>query len=119
VCAAPASEVETPGAQEAQPNRRIASWHWVAIYFVCGLSDGALSILAFSTGATEVNPFMAWALGQGWFVPAKVAVTFLVTLLMLVLRRQPRAGFAVRGGALIQMAVCLWQLVGLTLLARP
>jgi hypothetical protein len=102
--------------QSGAPRRQAmvaAPLTWIIAYFLFGLGDGALSLVAFGHGATEANPVLAWALEEGFFVPAKLLITYGVAGLMWVLRDDPRALWPMRFGAGVQMAVCLWQLIGL------
>ena len=56
-----------------------------AVYLLLGLADLLLSLAAFRLGIVEGNPFLAHFLSRGLFIPAKLTLTVLVTLLIVKL----------------------------------
>ncbi|MES2461709.1 MAG: DUF5658 family protein [Armatimonadota bacterium] len=61
-----------------------ASWFPAALYFLFGMADLFFSLMAFQFGVAEGNPFMAWLVTHGLFVPGKILLSFVVTGLMVV-----------------------------------
>lgn len=55
-----------------------------ALYLVLAAADLFFSLVAFSHGVPEGNPFMAWLLVRGMFVPGKIGVSLLVAALMVI-----------------------------------
>jgi hypothetical protein len=66
----------------ARPDR--GSWFPASLYLLFGLADLFFSLMAFRFGVAEGNPFMAWLVMHGLFVPGKLLLSFLVTGLMVV-----------------------------------
>jgi hypothetical protein len=75
-----------------------------AVYVVFGIADLMFSLQAFTLGVGEVNPAMAWLAQHDLFIPAKVALTALVAVLIAWV--YPRgASRPVAWGVLTLMAV--------------
>lgn len=66
----------------ARPDRR--SFFPAALYLLFGIADLFFSLMAFQFGVAEGNPFMAWLVTHGLFIPGKILLSFLVTGLMVV-----------------------------------
>jgi hypothetical protein len=84
------------------PQRRAA--FPVSLYVMFSAADLVFSLMAFSLGVAEGNPFMAWLLKQGVFLPGKIGVTVLVAALMLVVYVRARRGRSVVWGGVWLMA---------------
>ena len=93
------------------------------LYLVLAAADLLFSLVAFSYGIAEGNPFMAWLLERGLFVPGKIALSLLVAGLMLaVYTRSPRWGWVAWGGVTVMtgvLALHLWALPRLLPPPRP
>ena len=61
-----------------------------ALYLILASADLIFSLVAFALGVAEGNPFMAWLLAQGFFVPGKILVSLMVAALMLASWRSSR-----------------------------
>ncbi len=87
-------------------------------YLILGLADMSLSLIAFTCGISEANPFMAWLLSHGLFVPGKMMLTAVAAGLIAWTYRQ-RLGRALAWATVIAMlAVNLYHLWGLGALWR-
>jgi hypothetical protein len=75
------------------PQRRAA--FPISLYVTLSGADLVFSLIAFSLGIAEGNPFMAWLLKHGLFLPGKIGVTLLVAGLMLVVYVRARRGRSV------------------------
>ena len=86
-----------------------------SLYLIFGIADLLFSLVAFSYGIPEGNPVMAWFLDAGLFLPAKIGLSLLVAVLMLVVYgRAERWRWVAWGGVGVMGAV-----VGFHLLALP
>ena len=77
-----ASPQESIRAILVRPHRR--AWFPAALYLLFALADLFFSLIAFRFGVAEGNPFMAWLVLHGLFVPGKIMLTLLVTGLMVI-----------------------------------
>jgi hypothetical protein len=76
------------------------------LYLIMGMADLGFSLLAFRLGVQEGNPLLAWMARHGLFLPMKVGLTLLATVLIAVVYERPRA-----------RAIC-WASVGLMVLVN-
>lgn len=92
-----------------------------ALYLIFATADMLFSLIAFSYGIAEGNPFMAWLLARGVFVPGKIMVSLLVAGLMLIVYGCSRRWCGVVwGGVTVMGAVVGFHLWALPqLLGRP
>lgn len=83
------------------------------LFFTCSSFDWFFSTIAFRLGVEEGNPVLNWFLRFSLFTPAKLAMTILASLLILVVYRH-RAGRAVScSGALLMGLINTYHIVGL------
>jgi hypothetical protein len=84
------------------------------VYVVFGLTDMSFSLLAFQLGFRELNPILAWAVRGGLFIPAKIAMTVGIGILIAVLYSNRVARVATWSGILVMTMVTAYHLVGLS-----
>ena len=93
--------------------RRLSGTFIALLYFAFGLTDLILSQAAFAVGIPEGNPVLAWMMSHGLFIPAKIGLTAIVSLLIRALypltRIRPLAYSAVLLMALVD-AYHVWAL---------
>ena len=95
------------------------SGHFVAaLYVVFSLTDMLLSLTAFSLGIPEGNPLLASLTRYGLFVPAKLFLTLLVAVLIMVLYSRRRARSLAWSGLLAMVGVDMYHLWSLSALTR-
>jgi hypothetical protein len=97
-----------------------SSWFPASLYLLFGLADLFFSLMAFQFGVAEGNPFMAWLVTHGVFVPGKILISLLVTGLMVVVYSAARrwrwtvwSGVALMGGVVLYHMWALPRLAGL------
>lgn len=105
-----------------RPDHR--SWFPAALYLLFAMADLFFSLIAFRFGIAEGNPFMAWLVVHGLFIPGKILLTLLVTGLMVVIYSAARrwhwtiwSGVALMGGVVAYHLWALPQIVGSASLA--
>jgi len=84
------------------------------LYVIFGVVDMACSLMAFHLGFHELNPLLAWLARSGLFVPAKVAMTVGIGILIAVLYSNRVARVAAWSGILAMTMVTAYHLVGLS-----
>jgi hypothetical protein len=90
-----------------------------ALYLILAAADLIFSLVAFNLGVPEGNPFMAWLLARGLFVPGKIGISLLIVLLMLaVYGGTHRWRWLAWGAVGIMMPVVGFHLWALPLLMR-
>lgn len=88
-----------------------------ALYLILSSMDLLFSLVAFSHGVGEANPFMAWLVTVGLFIPGKIAVSCLVAGLMLTVHSHAtRWSWVAWGGVAVMGAVTLFHVWGLSTL---
>lgn len=92
-----------------------------ALYLIFAAADLVFSLLAFSLGIAEGNPFMAWLLEMGVFISGKIVLSLLVAALMLVVyARAARWRWVIWSGVGIMGAVTAFHLWALPqIVAHP
>jgi hypothetical protein len=83
------------------------------LYLALGMADLALSRAAFHLGVAEGNPMLAFMARHGLFVPAKVALTVLAAVLMVIVYRSPRARLVCWAGVALMALVDAYHVIGL------
>ena len=106
----------------ARPHR--SSWFPASLYLLFGFADLFFSLMAFQFGVAEGNPFMAWLVANGLFVPGKILLSFLVTGLMVVVYSAAKrwrwtvwSGVALMGGVVLYHMWALPRIAGLPTVA--
>ena len=84
------------------------------LYVVFGMIDLACSLLAFHQGFRELNPLLAWLARSGLFLPAKLAMTVGIGILIAVLYSNRVARVAAWSGILIMIMVTAYHVAGLS-----
>ena len=88
-----------------------------ALYLLFAALDLLFSLVAFSLGIMEGNPFMAWLLQHGLFVSGKIALSLAMAVLMLVIHAQSRRWrWVVWGGVGMMGSVVAFHLWALPLI---
>lgn len=106
------------GARSFVPWLGQVSGGFVAVlYTAFGLTDMVLSLAAFAGGVPEANPLMAWLFARDLFVPAKVLLTGIGSLLIAGLYAQRRVRVVAWGALLLTAAVNVYHLWGLSLIS--
>jgi len=88
------------------------------LYLIFGMADLGCSLLAFRLGVPEGNPVLAWMAARGLFVPAKVVLTLLATVLIGLVYRRPRARPICWASVVLMVLVDSYHVVALTGLLR-
>jgi hypothetical protein len=83
------------------------------LYVVFGIVDLTCSLAAFQLGFPELNPFLRWMDGHGLFVPAKLAMTGIVAVLVALLYSVGPARLVAWSGIVTMMVVTAYHLLGL------
>lgn len=84
------------------------------LYVVFGVVDLTCSLMAFHLGFRELNPLLAWLARSGFFIPAKIAMTVGIGILIAVLYSNRVARVATWSGILVMTMVTAYHLVGLS-----
>jgi len=83
-------------------------------YLLFSLADLGFSLLAFRLGVVEGNPILAWMDGHGLFIPAKLALTGVATVLIAVLYSRNRARALCWGVVLVMVVVDAYHIIELS-----
>jgi hypothetical protein len=81
----------------------------VALYLIFAAADLIFSLCAFSHGVAEGNPAMAWLLDHDLFIPGKIVLSLIVSVLMMVVYTASRRWWwAVWGAVTLMGAVVVY-----------
>jgi hypothetical protein len=84
------------------------------VYVVLGLGDLIMSLAAFHLGVSEANPVLGFMAARGLFVPAKLAFTLLVAILIALLYSRRRVQLLCWSALILMALVDLYHAVSLT-----
>ncbi|MFB3880096.1 MAG: DUF5658 family protein [Armatimonadota bacterium] len=90
-----------------------------AIYLALSLCDYLLSLAAFQLGVPEGNPVLRWAAAHGVFSLAKVGLTLVAAILIVVLSRARQGRAVAWAGVTVMAAVNVYHMVALHLRLGP
>lgn len=95
---------------------RISGTCLALLYGAFGLADLFFSLLAFSLGAPEANPAMAYLIERGLFVPAKIGLTALAAWLIVFVYPRGRSRPVAWGVVGLMGAINAYHVWGLSVL---
>lgn len=65
------------------------------VFFMLSVADLLLSLKGFEMGATEANPFMAIAVNTGTFIPVKLTLSLILSIIILIIDKRKVNIFAI------------------------